>query len=66
MPTLRTEVVVHVSGVDMARMAEWSKAADLRSVIVRCVGSNPTPRNKETSTLKAIYASRVSLQHKVK
>ena len=25
-----------------ARMAEWSKAADLRSVIFGCVGSNPT------------------------
>ena len=23
-------------------MAEWSKATDLRPVIVRCVGSNPT------------------------
>ena len=23
-------------------MAEWSKAVDLRSIIVRCVGSNPT------------------------
>jgi len=26
-------------------MAEWSKATDLRPVIVRCVGSNPTSCN---------------------
>ena len=28
----------------MARMAEWSKAADSSSALVRGVGSNPTPR----------------------
>ena len=27
-------------------MAEWSKAADLRSAIFGCVGSNPTLSNK--------------------
>ncbi len=26
----------------LARMAEWSKAVDLRPTIVRCEGSNPS------------------------
>ncbi len=32
-----------------AWMAEWSKAADLSSVIFGCVGSNPTSGKQSTS-----------------
>jgi hypothetical protein len=28
----------------LARMAEWSKAVDLRPTIIRCEGSNPSSR----------------------
>lgn len=31
-----------MEGEEKATMAEWSKAADLRSAIFGCVGSNPT------------------------
>ncbi len=34
----------------MALLAEWSKAADLSSVIFGCVGSNPTECNQHTHT----------------
>ena len=46
-------------------MAEWSKAADLSSVIFGCVGSNPTSGtyNYNIFVARIDYATRIECIH---